>query len=66
MSDKCSKSVTVQVQHYKYVSKYNASVQVRKKIMAHDEEEVRLSASCLREYACIFVFICNMCYICEQ
>ena len=40
VSDKCSKSISVQVQHYKYIAKYNKSLQVRKKIMAHDEEEL--------------------------
>lgn len=38
VSAKCQKSVTVQVFHKKVVPKYLKMVDVRKKIMAHDEE----------------------------
>jgi len=38
-STKCSKSITVVVEHGKYFPKYNKMIQKRKKIMAHDEEE---------------------------
>lgn len=40
VSTKCRKSVTVQVIHDKYISKYNKFVKVQKKIMAHDEDMV--------------------------
>jgi small subunit ribosomal protein S17 len=40
VSQKCSKSVTVRVEHQKLYPKYNAVLTSRKKIMAHDETEV--------------------------
>jgi small subunit ribosomal protein S17 len=39
VSDKCSKSVTIKVEHEKYFSKYDKFVTRSKKFMAHDEEE---------------------------
>lgn len=39
VSDKCSKSITVQVIREKFVAKYNKTTRVRRKFMAHDEEE---------------------------
>lgn len=39
-SDKCSKSITVQHTHMKYFPKYNKMIPRRKKIMAHDEDEL--------------------------
>lgn len=41
VSDRASKSISVQVKHFKYISKYSKYLPVRKKIMAHDENEVR-------------------------
>ena len=38
LSVKCAKSITVLVQHEKFFKKYNKAINVRKKIMAHDEE----------------------------
>lgn len=39
VSDKASKSITVQLQRQKYIPKYNCFQNVRKKFMAHDELE---------------------------
>jgi small subunit ribosomal protein S17 len=39
VSDKCSKSISVQIKHFRYIAKYNKDLPVRKKIMAHDENE---------------------------
>ena len=40
VSDRASKSISVRVKHFKYISKYNKYFPVHKKIMAHEEEEV--------------------------
>ncbi len=40
VSDKCSKSVTVQVIRKKFFPKYDRFATVQKKYMAHDEEEI--------------------------
>lgn len=40
VSTKNTKTITVQVVREKYFSKYNKSMNARKKIMAHDEQEL--------------------------
>ena len=40
VSTKCSKSITVQVIRSKFIPKYHARINVRRKVMAHDEEEI--------------------------
>ena len=40
VSDRASKSISVRVKHFNYISKYGKYLPVRKKIMAHDENEV--------------------------
>lgn len=40
VSTKASKTITVKYFHRKYFRKYNAHVSIRRKVMAHDEEEI--------------------------
>lgn len=51
-STKCSKSVTVVIEHDKYYSKYNKYVKVQRKVMAHDEEETGKLGDIVRIVPC--------------
>ena len=52
VSTKCSKSVNVLVEHMKFFPKYNKSIQRRKKIMAHDENEIGREGDMVRIAMC--------------
>jgi small subunit ribosomal protein S17 len=40
VSVKCLKSILVEIRHDRYIKKYNAFKAIKKKIMAHDENEL--------------------------
>ncbi len=52
VSTKCSKSITVEVHHEKLFQKYNKMVRIRKKFMAHDEEELAKDGDLVRITPC--------------
>ena len=52
ISTKCAKSITVQYQHPKFISKYNATISTRRKVMAHDEDEICEDGDLVRVVPC--------------
>ena len=52
VSTKCSKSITVEVHHEKLFKKYNKTIRMRKKFMAHDEEELAKDGDLVRISPC--------------
>eukprot|EP01041_Mallomonas_annulata_P000090 gene90-123_t len=52
VSTKCAKSITVQVHHDKFYSKYNKMMSVRKKFMAHDEDSLAKDGDLVRITPC--------------
>jgi small subunit ribosomal protein S17 len=52
VSTKCSKSISVRVEHRKLNKKYNVYYSVHRKIMAHDEEEKAKMGDIVRIVPC--------------
>lgn len=52
VSTKCQKSITVMIKQDKFIHKYNMTLQSRKKIMAHDEEQKAMLGDIVRIVPC--------------